>query len=389
MSFRTVAPRTDAAVLADLGHIRFKPLQQQAHTMLVSVISQHRTNAVPNMDNCASLIVLPTASGKDLLPFSTARAFSGTSICLHPFKHLTGAAAEYGRQFNCSTQVFTKHLTADCCDVIVAAYEQATSSLIDFVQRLYGNGRLVAIFFNEIHVALQHIDGNFRDFVLARHFALKLRHACGHPMVIVAVTATLQTSHYGLLADTLGLSGWSCGLCTSPFRQNLKFKLRIEKSRTALLQATIDIAIAAADRIIIFVPSKFWCRTLCDIFALSDKPVCIFHSDLTDEEKLDSLSAFELRSNAVLVSTTALSCGMNISGVSRVIVFASVFSTENLLQSGGRAARYGEAGEVVFLTTHYFLCQMQSSGKLGSRQVAALARSPLGFEAALEQLYTQ
>jgi superfamily II DNA/RNA helicase len=126
---------------------------------------------------------------------------------------------------------------------------------------------------------------------------------------------------------------------------------------------------------------------LCDILALSDKPVCQFHSELDDAEKSSSLTAFERSPTAILVSTTALSCGMNVAGVNRVILFASVYSTESLLQSGGRAARYGGAGDVLFLTTNQFLYRMEHSNKLGSRQVAALARSPYGFAAALEQLY--
>jgi hypothetical protein len=243
MAFHTRTPRTDVEVLADLGLIGFKPLQYQAHTMLASVISQHRANAVPNMDNCASLIVLPTASGKDLLPFSTARAFSGTSIVLHPFKHLTGAAAEYGRQFNCSAQVFTPHLTAVCCDVVVAAYEQATPALIDFIQRLQRCGRLVCIFVNEAHVVLPHIDGDWRDFQLACQFAPKLRHACGFPLVFVAMTATLQSSHYAPLAHALCLPIWSCGLCVPPFRANLQFRLIIESSRQALIQVWVQPAL--------------------------------------------------------------------------------------------------------------------------------------------------
>jgi superfamily II DNA/RNA helicase len=153
------------------------------------------------------------------------------------------------------------------------------------------------------------------------------------------------------------------------------------------IQTTIDAAIAATDRVIIFVPSKFWCQVLCDIFALSHKPVCQFHSDLDEAEKSSSLSAFERSPIAILVSTTALSCGMNVAGVNLVIVFASVYSTENLLQSGGRAARCGGVGDVLFLTTRYFLHKMETSNKFGSRQVAALARSPYGFAAALEQLY--
>ena len=356
--------------------------------MLTTVISQHRAAAAPNADNASFLIVLPTASGKDLLPCSVARAFSGTTICFHPFRHLTEAAADYCRTFHGTTRVYDAGLHSSCCyDVIVAAYEQATDSFVNFVQCLHRSGRLTCIIFNEAHVVLPHIDGCFRDFQLLCGLAPKLRHACGHPLVFVAMTATLQASHCADLAQTLCLPRWSCGLCVSPFRPNLQFRLIIQPTRQALIQATIDAALAATARIIVFVPSIFWCCLLSELLALSTKTVCQFHSDLDERQKFSSLSAFDHCPTAILVSTTALSCGMNVAGVNQVILFATVYSTENLLQSGGRAARYGGAGDVLFLTTGYFLNRMEHSDKFGSRQVAALARSPLGFATALEQLY--
>ena len=208
--------------------------------MLTTVISQHRASAVPNTDNASCLIVLPTASGKDLLPCSVARAFSGTTICFHPFRHLTEAAADYCRTFHGSARVYSTGLPNSCCyDVIVAAYEQATESFINFVQCLHQRGRLTCVIFNEAHVVLPHIDGCFRDFRLLCELAPKLRHACGHPLVFVAMTATLQASHCAPLAHTLCLPGWSCGLCVSPFRTNLQFQLIITPSRQALIQVRV------------------------------------------------------------------------------------------------------------------------------------------------------
>lgn len=233
----TIIPRNEADVLADLGHIDFKPLQREAHFLLTILISQHRASAMPNADNSSCVIVLPTASGKDLLPCSVARAFSGTTICFHPFRHLTEAAAAYCRTFHCSARVYSPGVPL--CDVIVAAYEQATKSFIDFVQCLHQRGRLTCVIYNEAHVVQSHVDGCFRDFRLLCELAPKLRHACGEPLVFVAMTATLQRSHYAPLAHALCLPGWSSGLCVSPFRPNLQFQLIIKPSRQALIQVWV------------------------------------------------------------------------------------------------------------------------------------------------------
>lgn len=228
-------------MLADLGHIQFKPLQQEAHLMLTTLISQHRAAAMPSTDNSSCLLVLPTASGKDLLPCSVARAFSGTTICFHPFRHLTGAAADYCRTFHCSARVYSSDLPFNfsCCDVLVAAYEHVTDSFVNLIQCLHRCGRLTCVIFNEAHVVQPHVDGCFRDFHLICELAPKLRHACGQPLVFVAMTATLQTSHYAPLAHALCLPGWSCGLCVSPFRPNLQFQLIITPSRQALIQVWV------------------------------------------------------------------------------------------------------------------------------------------------------
>lgn len=83
-------PRSVSDVLADLGLTWFKPAQQAAHRRLVAAISRHRALARPFDDNTSCIVVLPTSSGKDLLSFSVARAFSGTTVCFHPMCILQG-----------------------------------------------------------------------------------------------------------------------------------------------------------------------------------------------------------------------------------------------------------------------------------------------------------
>ncbi len=106
-------------------------------------------------DNTSGLVVLPTSSGKDLLSFSVARAFSGTTVCFHPFKCLKEAAMEYGRRFGCTVSVFTAEEGIDrvrSSDVVVAAYEQAGNLLLGLLQALATAGRLCMVVINEGHV---------------------------------------------------------------------------------------------------------------------------------------------------------------------------------------------------------------------------------------------
>ena len=84
--------RSEHRVLADLGITHFKPLQAVAHRMLTDIVDRHRATTMPDDDTVSCLVALPTSSGKDLLAFSVARAFSGTVVVFHPYKALTDAA---------------------------------------------------------------------------------------------------------------------------------------------------------------------------------------------------------------------------------------------------------------------------------------------------------
>jgi superfamily II DNA helicase RecQ len=377
--------RSDQHVLAELGIAQFKPLQERAHHMLTDVIAHHRSNAAANDDSSSCLIALPTSSGKDLLAFSVARAFSGTVVVFHPFKALTAAADTYAMQFHCSAAVFASGFSLCCSvDVVVAAYEHAHDGIVQLIQSLHRRGRLVCIFYNEAHVALPHVDGLFRNFGPICELAPILRHACQFPLVFVCCTATLQPQHFKLLAATLCLPPFTSLCRASPIRRNLTISLRVV-AQAQLIATLVEIALAAPLRVIVFVPIVKLCSELKDALSAVGRPIFTYHADMEDSVKANTLRDFSSLSS-ILVTTTALSCGMNVANVSDVVIFGQCFSTEALLQSGGRAARHGDSGRVVFLTSPYYIRKMAHSDRYGSQQVFSLIHAP-SFSAALEQLY--
>lgn len=377
--------RSEQHVLADLGIPRFKPAQAAAHRMLAEAIAHHRSTARSTDDSSSCLVTLPTSSGKDLLAFSVARAFSGTVIVFHPYKVLTASADAYAMHFHCSVAVFKPDFGYDCCvDVVVAAYEQANDALIALCQSLHRRGRLVAIIYNEAHVVLPHVDGDWRDFGAACDLAPKLRYACQFPLVFVISTATLQDGHFDYLTDTLRLPSFSSVCRASPIRRNLTLSLRVV-AHARMHAALVEIVVAAPLRVIVFVPVVQLCSVLKNALSAVGRPAFTYNADLDDAVKADTLRNFaSMRS--VLITTTALSCGMNVADVSDVVIFGQCFSTEALLQSGGRAARHGDSGRVVFLTSPFYIHNMSQSHKHGSRQVASLIHAE-SFTDALEQLY--
>ena len=378
--------RSEHRVLADLGITHFKPLQAVAHRMLTDIVDRPRATTMPDDDNVSCLVALPTSSGKDLLAFSVARAFSGTVVVFHPFKALTAAANAYATMFNCSAACFGIGFDCSCTyDIVVAAYEQANDAIVRYIQSFHRRGRLVCVFFNEVHVVLPHVDGDWRDFGLVCDLAPKLRYACRFPLIFVLSTATLQCQHFDLLTDTLRLPSFSGLLHASPIRCNLTFNLRVAQNQAQMLDALVSAVLAAPLRVIVFVPAVHLCSILTDALSGIGRPVFFYHAGLSDELKAQTLHYFSSLSS-VLITTTALSCGINVADVSNVIVFGECFSTEALLQSGGRAARHGENGCALFLTSPYYIDKMSRSERYGSRQVFSLVHA-LNFSAALEQLY--
>jgi superfamily II DNA helicase RecQ len=157
-----------------------------------------------------------------------------------------------------------------------------------------------------------------------------------------------------------------------------------------MVQHCIDHALAAPLKSIVFVPTLSWLFTLLDVFSETGRSVFIYYSDLHDDLKTKSLSDFADHDRSILVTTTALSCGLNVTDVSDVIVFSEVSCTESLLQFGGRAARHGEHGRCLFVSCKksVFIMSQRARNQSGVQQVVSLINSR-NFAAALYACYEQ
>ena len=59
--------------------------------------------------------------------------------------------------------------------------------------------------------------------------------------------------------------------------------------------------------------------------------------------------------NAVLIGTSALSCGLDIDGVTRVIHYGLTGSMSQLVQESGRAGRRGQNSQAILLSCHEYI----------------------------------
>jgi hypothetical protein len=214
---------------AELPQLR--PLQVQA----LSVLYRAESIAAEEARTVTAAVVVPTGTGKDLLPLAWAVQKDKVCILFVPYVHLGTQALEYARTYRCVAERFkkgmlntaanvrftrhTSHVTRHTSQVLVVGYQQA-NVLMPLVQTLHGSDRLAAIFLNEVQVLDE--DADWRDFVgmidfFRRFAALRLK------TVVVFMTATLPNP-----ARVLQICGFlpvfDAELVVSPMRANLRFE---------------------------------------------------------------------------------------------------------------------------------------------------------------------
>lgn len=103
------------------------------------------------------------------------------------------------------------------------------------------------------------------------------------------------------------------------------------------------------DQVIIFVRSKKLAHQLKIIFGLLDLSAAELHGDLSQEQRLQSLTSFRDRKTDFLLATDLASRGLDIRGVQTVINYDMPAQLEQYLHRVGRTARAGRNGRSVTL----------------------------------------
>ena len=103
------------------------------------------------------------------------------------------------------------------------------------------------------------------------------------------------------------------------------------------------------DQVIIFVRSKKLAHQLKIIFGLLGLSAAELHGDLSQEQRLQSLTQFRDRKVDFLLATDLASRGIDIKGVQTVINYDMPAQMEPYLHRVGRTARAGRQGRAVTL----------------------------------------
>ena len=104
---------------------------------------------------------------------------------------------------------------------------------------------------------------------------------------------------------------------------------------------------------IIYCNNKRVVNTLTDKMTEANFSISFIHSDITNEEREKTMSAFRNGKTRVLISTDLLSRGIDVQQISVVINYDVPNNVQNYLHRIGRSGRYGRKGVSINFMTNY------------------------------------
>jgi superfamily II DNA helicase RecQ len=286
-----------------------------------------------------SLIVLPTGSGKTKVVILDAVMRRVCNIIFVPFKAIADDLVDLGRlgecsKFNVVSWESIRHgyqLSVLNAHVVVASFEHAVQEIVPFVQCLHRQGRLGFCFVDEVDVILH----TFRGF--SQFWSLPA--SC--PLVrIKAMTATLRPSDKVRVEKMIGV-GLESEIRRSCRRNDVVLSNRFFVSHDALLKGLIGClqSIPSSAKTLIF------CMTVKEAELLGQQLLAIFPEQVSvsHSRRRDNLKRFA-------VVTSCFGHGVNVPGLTHILIVRSVWSVEGFIQASIRKRKlvlshmYGRCG---------------------------------------------
>lgn len=272
-----------------------------------------------------SLIVLPTGSGKSTIVALDALLRSVCNILFVPYVSIgQDVLGNNNPNLNVVAWANIRHdfnAVATQAHIVVASFEHAGPGMIAFIQLLGRLGRCGSSFVDEADVLLH----QYRAF--GQFWSL----AASCPLVkIRAMTATLRPSDRSNLATMLGVDDQTMSeIRMSSRRDDISLDIRYYTNRIALslgIQSWVSALFAKSDasaRVIIFMMTIQEAEELGAVLeALCPGQVSVSHSKRRD------------RLGRIAIATSCFGHGINIPGLSHVVVVRSSWSVEGFAQVG-------------------------------------------------------
>jgi hypothetical protein len=300
---------TFETALQMLGMKELRPLQAKAHNHLKE-----------NHDN-HSLIILPTGTGKSKLVALDAITRGVCNILIVPYVAIKDEVLEQGKR---SSNVLIASWSEIKCDfesaahsahVVVAGAEQADQSMVAFIQRIHALDRLGSCFVDEADVILQEYRALKQLWTLAASCKLVKVHA---------MTATLRPRDQVPLANVLGIDPDGLMVLREPcMRDDVDLSVRFFQADHGMMRG-LQLFLAGlpqTSRFVIFMMTTRAAEDLGSLLKLSfPNDVSVSHSRHKEALK------------RIAVVTSCFGHGVNIPGLTHVIIIRSTWSAEGFVQ---------------------------------------------------------
>ena len=287
---------------------------RQGQEMMMNLLQQNA--------NQHSLIVLPTGSGKTKVVLLDAMLRNVCNIVFVPFTSIAKELlklniCEDGARLNVESWASIRHdfsLSVLNANVVVASFEHACQAMIPFLQCLQNRGRLGFCFVDEVDVVL-HTFRNFSQF-------WSLATSC--PLVkIKAMTATLRPRDKVSVEDMLGIR-FDSEIRHTCRRDDIALSSRFYINQVAVIKGLVGFieSISKASKVLIF------CMTIKEAECIGETLLKVFSRQvsISHSRRRDPLER-------IAVVTSCYGHGVNVLGLSHVVVMRSAWSIEGFVQA--------------------------------------------------------
>jgi superfamily II DNA/RNA helicase len=282
------------------------------------------------------VVVLPTGGGKSLI-FQLPAALStlGVTVVVVPFRALAANLVDRCMKLGIDSVHWTSDQSRQAQLIVVVIDTAIKNEFIGLLSTLRLNGRLDRIVLDECHVIL--LSHEFRPNLSKIEELRKI------PCQFVLLTGTLPPWMQSELETCLLLGNRDNGLRyirSSSNRPTIRYEVQCYSDNVLLFKFKDLILTARRDmrpteRILIFSVSREECEILAKL--LNCQP---YHSEWADKE--DSLHQWMDGEMTILVATSAVGTGIDVSGISLVIHYGPPYTLTDFYQEVGRGGRSGE-----------------------------------------------
>ncbi|CAD0011788.1 unnamed protein product [Aureobasidium pullulans] len=278
-------------------------------------------------------VVLPTAGGKTLL-FTAPACLEedvGVTIVVVPFRKLIDETVRDARKTVGDCEEWS-HSTVDPAALVIVSVDKMHDHFWSYARQMVEQGRLRRVVVDECHLLVT--SHSWRPHLVE----LEKLKSLGVPMVML--TATLPRYMEVELRRSLGVGIGMMSLiraCTA--RENITYTVRQDIGKGKLVEETARVCEEVEDELCRARKEKavIYCRSKKDCEEMAERLGCgLFYAGHVDgEETLEQWKA----KGGFIVSTTALSTGLNYEAVKAVIHSGLPYGLIEFAQASGRAGR--------------------------------------------------